>query len=168
MQIGIIDARRLRQAVERDLVILQPLGVGLAAPEALLHFFIWNDAALGGIHQQHFSRLQASFELYFLRRDRQHASFRRHDQQAAVGFEITRRPQTIAVQRGADYAAVRERYSSRTIPGLHQGSVIFVERLFVRMHGAVAIPGFGNQHGHHMWKAAAGERERFDSVIERG
>ena len=97
-----------------------------------------------------------------------HAGFRRHDQQAAVGYQIARGTQTVAVERGADHAAIRERNSGGAIPGLHQRGVIFVKRFLIRMHGAIAIPGFGNQHRHDVRQAAAGQREHFHRVVERG
>ena len=69
LEIGIINARRLGQAVERDLVLLQPLGVRLAARQPLLDLFVGNDAAFRGIHQQHFAGLQTALEFHFLRLD---------------------------------------------------------------------------------------------------
>ena len=62
--------------------------------------------------------------------------------------QVARRAQAIAVERCADHSTVGEGDGGRTVPGLHQRSVIFVEGLLVLGHGRVVIPGFRNQHRH--------------------
>ena len=44
--------------------------------------------------------------------------------------------------------------------------MIFVEGLFIGMHGGVVIPGFGNQHGHDMRQGTAGQHKQFDGVVQ--
>ncbi len=83
-----------------------------------------------------------------------------------MSFEIARRTQAVAIERGADDAAIGEGDSRGSVPGLHQRRVIFVKRALVGRHGGVGVPRFGNQHRHHMRKAAPGQGQQFDGVIE--
>ena len=107
-----------------------------------------------------------NFDVFRLHR--QHAGFRRQDQQAVVGDQVARRAQAVAIERGADHVAIGEGDRGGTVPRLHQRRVIFVERLLLRTHGGVGIPRFGNQHGHDVRQRAAGQRQQLDRVVERG
>ena len=136
--------------VHQDLVLLDPFAVGLAGGEGGLEFFVGDDALLGEVHQQHFAGLQAAFRFDVFRPDGQHAGFRGHDQLAVMRFEPAGGAQTVTVKSGADHTSVGERDGGGTIPGFHEGGVIFVERGLVLRHGRVAIPGFGYEHRHDM------------------
>ena len=102
VQIGFVDARRFRQTVQRDLIVLEPLAVGLPAPQAFFDFLVGDDAAFDGIHQQHAARLQPAFELDFFRLHGENTGFRRQDHQAIVRHQITRRTQPVAIERRAN------------------------------------------------------------------
>ena len=152
--------------VQRDLLLLDPLAIGLARPQLFLDLLIRDDALLAQVAQQHLARLQAALELDVFRLHRQHAGFRRHDEQSVVRYHVSRRAQSVAVQRSADNLAVGERDRSRAVPRLHQRGVIFVEGLLGRIHGHVVIPGFRNHHGHRVRHFAAGPPEQFHGVVE--
>ena len=81
---------------------------------------------------------------------------------------VARRAETVAVERGADDAAIGEGDRGRAIPGLHQGAVVLVEGLFLVIHVRMAIPGFGDEHGDGVGQAATGLNEQFHGVVERG
>ena len=53
--------------------------------------------------------------------------FGRHHHQVVVGDDEARRSEPVAVQGGADLAAVGEGDGGRPVPGLHQRGMIFVE-----------------------------------------
>ncbi len=58
--VGGNDAGRLGQLVERDLLLLKPLRVRLAAGQLLLDLGVGDDALLDGIDQEHAAGLQAA------------------------------------------------------------------------------------------------------------
>jgi hypothetical protein len=94
---------------------------------ACLISLVGNDAAFFEVDQQHAARLQAPALDDVLVGNGEHARFRGEHDVTLLGDEIARRPQAVAVERGHDIAAVRERHGGRAVPGLHQGGVIFVE-----------------------------------------
>jgi len=65
-----------------------------------------------------------------------------------VRHQVAGRAQAVAVQGGADGAAVGKRHGGRAVPGLHQRSVVLVKGPLLRVHVRVLGPGFRNQHGH--------------------
>ena len=87
--------------------------------------------------------------------DRQHAGLRGHDDQAVVGDEIAGGAQAVAVERGADLAAVGEGHGGRAVPRLHQAGVILVEGAALRIHQRIAGPGLGDQHHRGMGEASS-------------
>ena len=60
-RIGCDDARRLGQLIDGDLLLLEPLAVGLARGELLLDLGVGDDALLHGVDQEHAAGLQAAF-----------------------------------------------------------------------------------------------------------
>ena len=74
--------------------------------------------------------------------------------------------QSVAVQLGANHAAVGEGYRGGTIPRLHQRGVIFVKRLDVVGHRRVVQPSLGNEHLHDVRKAAPRQEQQLDGVIQ--
>ena len=90
--IGAVHARRLGQLIERDLVLLQPLAVGLAAVRGAALI-----SSSGTMRPSARDRPATSCRaaggpcLHVLRLDRQHAGFRRHDDQVVVRDQVARR-----------------------------------------------------------------------------
>ena len=81
-----IDAPRLRQDTQRDLVILNPLPIRLPFPQALLHFFIRDDTFLIQVDDQHLTRLQTALERHILRLHGQHTRLRSDYQQPVLSY----------------------------------------------------------------------------------
>ena len=69
-----------------------------------------------------------------------HAGFRRQDHQIVVGDDIARGTQAVAVQGGADLAAVGEGDGGGAVPRLHQRGMIFVESLALGIHASCCRP----------------------------
>ena len=67
--------RRLGQLIERDLLLLEPGGVGLPARQLLLDLGVADDALLDRIDQEHAAGLQAAFLANVFRRNVQHTGF---------------------------------------------------------------------------------------------
>ena len=142
--------RHFGQIFELVLRGLQPFLVRLGAGQTLLDLFILDDAALLQINQQHLAGLEPPFALDALLGHRQHAGFRSQNHMVVIGDDVAGGTKPVAVQGGADLAAVSEGNGGGTIPRLHQGCVVLVESLALGIHQFVAGPGFGDQHHHRM------------------
>ena len=120
------------------------------------------------IDEQHLARLQAPLGDDLLLRDRQDAHFRCEHDQIVVGDEIARGSQTVAVERRADLAPIREGDGRRAVPGLHQRGVILVERAPLLVHQRIARPRLRNQHHHRVAERVAALDEELERVVEAG
>ena len=169
---GHVGARGARlnrlQILEHDLRARQPFAIGVRGGQRRLDLVVRNDATLLQIDQQHLAGLKPPFGDDFFLRNRQNAHFRRHDHEAVVGDEIARRPQAVAVQRRADLAPVGEGHRRRAVPWLHQGGVIFVKRLAMRVHQRIAGPRLGDQHHDGVSQRIAPAHQKFERIVETG
>ena len=142
-----------RQLVHADLRAVEPLLIGMRGGELGLDLLVGDDAALLQVDQQHLAGLQTPLLDDGLFGDRQHAGLRRHDDEAVLGDEVARRPQAVAVERGADLAPVGEGHGGRAVPRLHQAGVILVEGAALGIHQRIAGPGLRDQHHRRMREA---------------
>ena len=110
--------------------------------------------------------MQALLDQDVLGRDVEHADFGRHDHEVVLGDVVARRPQPVAVQDRADHPAVGERDRRRTVPGLHQRRVVFVECLQLRPHALVAGPWLGDHHQDGVRQRSPGHHQEFEHVVE--
>ena len=167
-----IGARRRRgaprQLMHADLGAVQPLLIGMRRGELGLDLLVGDDAALLKVDEQHLAGLQPPFLDDGFLGDRQHAALGGHDDQAIVGDEVARGPQAVAVERGADLAAVGEGHGGGAVPRLHQAGVILVKRAALGIHQRIAGPRLGDQHHRRMREAVAALHEEFERVVEAG
>ena len=161
------DARGLGQRVDGDLLLLEPFAVGLARGERLLDLGVGDDALLNGVDEEHAAGLQAAFLEDVFGRNFDDAGFGGENDQIVLGDDVAAGAQAVAVERGADDAAVSECDGGGTVPRLHQRGVVLVEGALVLVHVRIAGPGFGNEHGHDVGQGTAGLEEEFDGVVER-
>ena len=157
-----------RQVFQLELGLLQPFAVGVFGGELRLDLGIVDDAAFFKVDQQHFAGLEAPFADDFLLRHRQHTRLGGHDDVVVVGDDVARRAQAVAVQRGADLAAVGEGDGGGAVPRLHQRGVVFVEGLAVGIHQRVAGPCLGDQHHHGVRERVAAGDQDFQGVVDAG
>ena len=157
-----------RQLIELDADALDPLLVRVALGELLLELAVVDDAALLGVDQEHLAGLQPPLLDDAALGDRQHADLGGHHHEIIVGDDVARRPQAVAVERGADAHAVGEGDRRRTVPRLHHRRVILVERATVLVHQRVLLPRLGDHHHHCMRQRVAGHRQEFEAVVEAG
>ena len=87
---------------------------------------------------------------------------------SSLGDEIARRPQAVAVERGADLAAVGEGDRGGAVPRLHQRGVVFVEGAALLIHQRIAGPRFRNHHHHRVRQRVAALHQEFERVVEAG
>ena len=119
--------------------------------KGFLEFLVVYDPAFFQVDQKHLAWLQTPFLDNSFLRNGQASAFRPHDDQLIIGDDISGRSQAIAIQRCADLPSIRERYGCRTIPRLHHGRMVFIERAPVRVHVRMPFPCFRNHHHHGMW-----------------
>ena len=159
---------QVRHLLELVLGLLQPLLVRLGLGQGALQLLILDDAALLEVDQQHLARLQAPLAHDLVVGDRQHTRFRGHDDLVVVGHQEARRAQAVAVEGGADLAAVGEGDAGRAVPRLHQGGVIFVEGLALGIHQRIAGPRLGDQHHHGVRQRVAAGHQKLERVVDAG
>ena len=119
IRLGAMILGQVGQLFQLVLGALQPLFIGLGVGELLLDLLVFDDAAFLEINQQHLAGLQAPLALDLLLRHRDHARFRSQDDEVIFGHDVARGAQAVAVQRGADLAAVGEGDGRGTVPRLH-------------------------------------------------
>ena len=84
--------RAVRQLLQAHQALVDPLLVRLRGGEIRLDLFIGDDAALGGVHQEHAAGLQAGALHNRGGVQIQHAGLRGHHDQSIVGNPNTGRP----------------------------------------------------------------------------
>jgi hypothetical protein len=115
--IGGDDARRLGQLSIVTCCSLEPFAVRLAAGQLLLDLGVGDDALLDRIDQEHAARPQAALLANVFGRNFKNAGFGGQHHQVVLGDDVAAGAQAVAVQRGADHAAVGERHGRRPSQG---------------------------------------------------
>jgi hypothetical protein len=117
--VGLGQRGRVGDLVDVPEVGLDPLAIGVRGRKLALELLVVDDPAFHRVHQEHPSGMQAFLDRDILRREVEHADFRRHHDDVVLGDVVARGAQPVAVQHGADGLAVAEGDGRRTIPGLH-------------------------------------------------
>ena len=157
-----------RQVVETDQVLVQPRPVGAARGEAVLDLVVAHDAALGGVDQEHAPGLQPSLLHHRALGHVDDAGLRRHHHEAVAGDLVAGGTQAVAIQHRADDGAVGEGDRGGTVPRLHAGGVVLVERLALGAHLGVMLPRLGDHHQHGLCHRVAAEGQQFEHLVEAG
>ena len=159
---------RGRQVPKAAQVFFQPAPVRPPGGHGGLDIVIVDDVVVFQIHQEHAARLQAPLVGHVCRIHRQHAGFRRHDHPAVAGHRVAAGAQPVAVQNRSDLNAVGKRDRRRSVPGLHETTVVGVKVPFGPAHGRMVLPRLGHQHHHALGKGAAGMEQQFQGVVQGG
>ena len=167
-RLGAMIFGQVRQVFQLELGRLQPVVIGLSVRELFLDLFVFYDAAFLEIDQQHLAGLQAPLALDLFLGDRDHARFRGQDDQIVIGDDVAGGAKSVAVQRGADLAAVGEGDGGGAVPRLHQRGMVFVESLALGIHHLVAGPGFRDQHHDGMRQRVTARDQKFERIVEAG
>ena len=158
--------RRFRQLADLDHVLIEPLAVGMFGGDLVLDLVVGHDAAFFGVDEEHAAGLEPAFVENSFRRNFEHASLGRHDDEVVLRHVVTRRAEAVAVERRADLFAVREGDGRRAIPRFHQARVKLVERLLLIAHRLVVTPWLRNHHHHRVRQRTPGEHEQLEDVVE--
>ena len=144
---------------------LDPFAVGVLGGEAVLDLRIGDDASGLDIDEEHPARSQSSAggDLGFRQVD--DSGFAGEDD-GVLGHDVPGRTQSVAVEHGSGEAAVGEGDAGRSVPGLHEQRVVFVEGPPLLGHGRVVLPGFGDHHQHGLRQRPAGGDHELEDRVE--
>ena len=92
-----------------------------------LDLLVLDEPALGRVDQEHAPRLEAALAHHPLWCQVEDPDLAGEDDEAVVGDPVAGRAQPVAVEDGADHRAVGEADRCRTVPWLHERSVVAVE-----------------------------------------
>ena len=162
------DLRRFRQVVDRGIALFEPVRERMFIDVLLLQFLIVDDPALYRVDEENPARVQAFLDFDVFRRNVEHPDFRSHHHEVVFRHVVTRRAQAVAVEDGANHAAVRECDRGRPVPWLHEATVILVESAPVGAHRFVRAPRLGDHHEHGERQRTPGHVEEFEHLIETG
>ena len=164
--IGRHGADHVRQVVQADLGLVEPVLVGLGGRQRRLDLGVVDDPTLLHVDQEHLAGLQAPLLDDGVLGDLEHAHLRAHHHQVVIGDQVAGRPQAVAIERRADLAAIGEGDGGRTVPGFHHRGVVFVEGAPLPIHQRVAGPGLRNQHHHRVRQRITARHQQFQGVVE--
>ena len=151
VMVGLVDDSGSRQLVQLDHVLFDPATPGPLVDQFALDLAVVDDAAL--LHVDRGRSCPAASRHFLAMRSGsigKHADFAGHDDQVILGDVIAAGTQAIAIQHRADLFAIGKRDRCRAVPWLHQAGVVFVERLEVRLHQLMLLPGLGDEHQHRV------------------
>ena len=144
----------------------EPLRVRPLRGDAALQLLVGDDAAEVEVDQEHPAGLEPPLAQHPFRLDRDDAGLRRHDDQVVVRDVVAAGAKAVAVEHGADVAAVGEGDRGRSVPGLHQAGVVVVERPLRSVHVRVVLPRLRDHHHDRLLEGAAREQEELEHVVE--
>ena len=158
--------RGLKESGQFNTVTFEPAPVGFLTRDRGFDFVIVDNPVVLCVNQQHFPRGQTTFLQNIFRGYFQNPHFGGHDHLAAFGDNVARRAQTVAIKRGADFSAIGKGHGRRTVPGLHNGRVIFVERTLILTDMIARPEGLGHHHHHGVFNRAPAEGEQFKDIVK--
>ena len=149
-------------------VLVEPRAVGLLPADRVLDLLVLDDAPLHEVDEEDLARLQAPETLDVLRAHAEHPGLRAQDDVAVLGLDPAAGAQAVAIERGADDAAVGEGHRRGAVPRLHQAGVEGVEALELVGEVAAILVGLRDHHHHRVRQRAPGEHEQLEHVVEGG
>ena len=160
------DVRGLRQRVQDDALLLQPLAVGTPGAELALDLGVVDQTALRQVEEEHAPGLDAALEQHFLRRHVEDAGLGGHNEQVVRRHQVAAGTQSVAVQDAADLVAVGSDHQGRPVPGLHEAGMVLVEGLLLGVHRNVVRPGLRDEHHQGVRQRAAAGEQQLEGVVE--
>ena len=164
---GVHDVLPLREILEVDALGLQPLAPRAGCGDLALDLVVLDDAALGGVDEEHPARAQPALAHDAGRIDVEHADLAREHDEAVLGDEKTPGTQPVAVEGRADEVAVGEGQRRRAVPRLHEHAVVLVEASEVGVDIDLVLPRLGHHHHDRVRQWSAPELEKLDDLVER-
>ena len=154
------------QLVESDGALADPIGVGVAPAEHALDGVVVQDLAGLGVDQEEATGLQPPLLDDAVLGDGQHPGLGGHHHPTVLRDQPAGRPEAVAVEGGADQAAVGEGDRGGAIPGLDERGVELVEGVPLLVHERVPVPGLGDHHHDRVLDRATGHGQELKRVVE--
>ncbi len=164
--IGLGHARRSRQLVNRDAVLVKPPSVWLPRGNLSLDLGIVHDPTLLGVYQEHSAGLEPALEGDILRRDVEHPDLGRKHNSVVLGHIVARRAEAVPVQNRANEGSVRKSDCRRSVPRLHQRGVVVIEILLQVVHALVTGPRLRDQHHDGVRKRPARHHQQLQHIVQ--
>ena len=165
--VGVHDVLALGHVVEVHQAGVQPLVVRVLGGQLGLDLLVLDDAVLVGVDEEHPARLEPALAHDPRLVDVEDADLGGEHDEAVVGHPVARGAQAVAVEDGADLAAVAEHHAGRPVPGLHQRGVELVEGAALGVHLGVVLPRLGDHHQHGVRQRAAAHVQQLEDLVER-
>ena len=165
---GVLEGGGCGVGLQVDEVVVAPLlEVGVAG-EAGLDFLVVEEFAGGEVEGDHAAGAEAT-GLDDLAGEVVHeAGFGAEDDVAVVVDLVAGGAQAVAVEGGADDAAVGEEDRGGAVPGLHHAGVVAEEGLGLGGEGGVLFPGGGHHQHAGVQGVASAEGDELEGVVEVG
>ena len=155
------------QGLKAHGVLLEPAAPGLGADDLPLDLRIGSDAVMFHVRQDHAPGLELAALDDVLFRHVHKAAFRAEHHQAVPGDAPAAGAQPVAVEHGAHAPpAVGEDEAGGTVPGLHEGRVIFVEGALVVAHDEGGAEGLGDHHHQGVGQGVARADEQLQHIVQ--
>ncbi len=165
-QLGRRPRGRRLEVVELHDVLVEPRAVGLLRGDRALDLVVLDDPPLHEVDEEDLARLQAPEALDVLRAHAEHPGLRAQDDVAVLRLDPAPGAQAVAIERGADDAAVGEGHRRRPVPRLHQARVEGVEALELVGEVVAILVGLRDHHHHGVRQRPPGEHEQLEHVVE--
>ena len=162
----VLRRRQRRSGVDLDEVPPQPAAVRLPGRETPLDLAVRLHPAARGVDGDHLARAELPTPDAPALDRVERAGLRRADDEAVVAHGDPQRSQAVAVERGADDAAVGEDEPGRPVPGLDEARVVAVERADVVVELPVVLPCLRDEHRERVAHVAAAADEQLERVVE--
>ncbi len=161
--LGLLGGRG--EVVEPDRVLGEPRAVGALGGHLHLGLVVGEHPAAPGLHDQQAAGQQPPDPLHPLGRDVERARLRGQREPAVVGDHPAAGPQPVAVQRGAEDAAVGEGQRRGAVPRLHDHRAVVVE--VVELAGQVGPPlRLGGHEHRRVGERASAHHEQLEHRVE--
>ena len=156
------------QIVDREHFLAKPIAIGLLVRVAVANLVVPDDAPLVRVDLEHLARAEAPRLQDVLGIDVDRADLGRQDEPVLARNVVASRAQAVAIERGAQHAAVGERDGGRPVPRLHEHGLVSVVGAALLVDAIVVVPRLGNHHGDGAVERTAVHRQKLEHVVQDG
>ena len=153
------------QIVDREHFLAKPIAVGLLVCVAVANLVVPDDASLVRVDLEHLARAEAPRLQDILGINVDRANLGRQDEPVLARDVVASRTQAVAIERGAQHAAVGERDGGRPVPRLHEHGLVSVVGAALLVDAIVVVPRLGNHHGNGAVERTAVHRQELEHVV---
>ena len=167
--LGVLSQRRRGGLIERvdgQRLLGDPVAVGLFLGVAGAQLVVVDHAAAGKVDLEHLARSQAAARQDVLGAHLDGAHLARQHKAAVARHVVAGRAQAVAVEGGAQGAAVGKGDGGRAIPRLHEHGLVGVVGAALLAQAVVVVPRLGQQHGCGARERATVHDQKLEHVVQ--